>query len=101
MGEGSAVTYSMQASISFPELSGDSNDYYLVVGYSGELVMQIMSANIGNSNMYAATGSSGGTSGTGGSGGTSGSGETSAFSNIGYYCDFKIELTAVSATEGA
>lgn len=45
--------------------------------------------------MYAATGSSGG------SGGTSGSGEISAFSNIGYYCDFKIELTAVSATEGA
>lgn len=95
VGEGPAVTYSMQASISFPELSGDSNDYYLVVGYSGELVMQIMSANIGNSNMYAATGSSGGASGTGGSG------ETSAFSNIGYYCDFKIELTAVSATEGA
>ena len=91
-GEGAEVTYSMKASISFPDLSGDSNVYYLVVGYSGELVMQIMSANIGNSNMYAATGSSGG---------ASGSEETSAFANIGYYCDFKIELTAVSATEGA
>lgn len=94
------IVYSMQASISFPELNG-ATEAYLIVGYSGDLVMQIMSANIGNSYMYAATGSSGSTSSSDSSSSGSSSSSSGGFADIGYYCDFKIELTAVSATEGA